>query len=177
MTNDLKLYKCVRSLIKTGDHIGWRGNNIVGKIIRKFTADTINHSELAIRLEYEGLDKRRFDVGALSGGITLHMLSRKLEKYNGNVYWYPLKEEYNELRPKIAFYVLDKIDIKYDYKSLFKNLLGRVSSDADKLFCSEVCNLAWVHAGIYTGFSARGKAPTPDDIDKFKIFRDKIRIL
>jgi hypothetical protein len=105
------------------------------------------------------------------------MLSRKLEGYDGQVYWYPLKDEYNELRPKIAFYVLDKIDIRYDYKSLFKQLLGRVSSDANRLFCSEVCNLAWVSAGIDTGFPTDGIAPTPDDINNFKIFRDKIRIL
>lgn len=175
--NDLTLYNTVRPLIRTGDHLGWRGDNLVGKIIRKFTADTINHSELALRLEYEGLDKRRFNVGALSFGITLHMLSRKLEGYDGQVYWYPLKDEYNELRPKIASYVLDKIDIRYDYKSLFSQILGRVSSDINRLFCSEVCNLAWVSAGIDTGFSIDGIAPTPDDIDNFNIFRDKIRIL
>lgn len=177
MHSKLDFYNIVKPQIRTGDHLGWRGNNIVGKIIRRFTADTINHSELAIRLEYTGLEKRRFNVGALGSGISLHMLSRKLEGYNGQVYWYPLKSEYNEVRPIIASYVLDKIDIKYDYKNLFKQILGRVSSNADKLFCSEICNLAWQFAGIDTGFPIDGIAPNPDDIHNFKIFKDRIRIL
>lgn len=175
--NNLDLYYEVREDIKTGDHLGWKSDGIIGQIIRTFTSDTINHSEIVVRLNYKGLEKRRYNIGALLNGVSLHMLSRQLEDYNGEVYWYPLKDEYNIYRPLIASFILNKIDIQYDFYNLFKNVFGRVSSEMSKLFCSEVCNWAWVNAGIDTGFPLNGKAPTPADIDRFTIFKDKVRIL
>jgi len=67
---------------------------------------------------------------------------------------------------------MDKLDVEYDFPRFFKNAFGRVSSEASRLFCSEIVNLAYVTAGIDTGFTADGKAPTPADINKFTVFRD-----
>jgi len=175
--NDLHDYYKVRPLIKTGDHLGWKSNGIIGRLIRVFAPGPINHSEIVIKIPFEGLDDRRFNIGALGSGVSLHLLSRQLENYNGKVYWYPLKDEFDELRPAIAAFILQKIDIKYDFYSLFKNAFGRVSTEASKLFCSEVCNWAWASAGIDTGFPLNGKAPTPADIDRFTIFKEKVQIL
>jgi hypothetical protein len=175
--NDLSEYYKIRNTIKTGDHLGWKSDCIVGHIINIFAPGPINHSELVIRLNFEGLEKRRFSGGAAIGGVSLHMLSRQLEKYNGEVYWYPLKDEYNEIRPKIASFILQKVDIRFDYYNLFKNALGRVSTEDSRFFCSEVVNWAYVNAGIDTGFPLNGKAPTPADIDQFAIFKEKVRIL
>jgi len=175
--NNLEKYYKVQHLIRTGDHLGWKSSGIVGKLIRLKTGNTINHSSMAIRLNYEGLEKRRYDVGALNRGIEFHMLSRMLEKYNGKVWWYPLKNEYNELRPKIAMKAFEFIDTPYDYGNLFKNVLGRVSTNLAKLFCSEFYNLALWSVGIDTGWPVPGKAPTPADVHRMKIFKDKIQIL
>ena len=175
--NDLSEYYKVRHLIKTGDHLGWKSDGIVGCLIRLKTGNTINLSSMAIKLDYEGLGQRRYDVGALNRGIEFHMLSRMLEKYNGKVWWYPLKDKYNELRSRIAVKAFEVVDIPYDYDSLFKNVLGRVSTNFSKLFCSEFYNWDLYTSGIDTGWPVPGKAPTPADIDKFKIFKEKVRIL
>ena len=176
--NDLSKYYEVQSFIRTGDHLGWKSKGIIGRLIRLKTGNTINHSSMAIRLRYPGLEKRRFEMGALNRGMEFHMLSRMLEKYNGKVWWYPLKDDYDPLRVEIAEKAFDIIDVKYDYGSLFKNLLGRVSTEASKFFCSEAYNWILNTVGIDTGFSLGGKAPTPADIDrKFTIFKDKLRIL
>jgi len=175
--NDLVEYYKVRHLIKTGDHLGWKSNGIIGNLIRVFAPGPINHSEIVIRIPFEGLDKRRFDIGALSNGVSLHLLSRRLEKYKGEVWWYSLKSEHDSLRPLIASFILQKLDIRYDFYNLFKNAFGRVSTEASQFFCSEVCNWSWVNAGIDTGYPLTGKAPTPADIDKLDIFEKKVRIL
>ncbi|GAG10743.1 unnamed protein product, partial [marine sediment metagenome] len=91
MKNLTKYYK-VRHIIKTGDHLGWKSNGIVGNLIRIFAPGPINHSEIVIKIPFEGLDNRRFNVGALSNGVSLHLLSRQLEKYDGEVWWYSLKD-------------------------------------------------------------------------------------
>ena len=170
-------YQRARPFIGTGDHLGWKSSGIVGRFIRLKIGDTINHSSMAIKLRYPNLENRRFEMGALNRGMEFHMLSRRLEKYRGEVYWYPLKDEYNELRAQIAAKAFDIIDIKYDYESLFKNVLGRVSTEVSKFFCSEAYNWILNKVGIDTGFPLGEKAPTPADIDKFPIFKDKVRIL
>ena len=175
--NSLLVYYKYQKEIKTGDHLGFRGKGVIGWLIRKFSKGEINHSAIALRLRYGGLDKRRFTVEALDHGIEFHMLSRRLQNYQGEVWWYPLKEEYDEVRYLVAEWMLDNVDVPYDYRSLFKQAVSKVSSDANKLFCSESCNFAWVNAGIDTGWPLCDKAPTPADIDKFDIFKDKIRIL
>lgn len=177
--NDLSLYYKHQKDIRTGDHIGWRSDGIIGHLIRWCTTDSINHSSMAIRLQYEGLDKRRFDMGALNRGMEFHLLSKLLRNYNGHVWWYPLKDDYGDLRPVFARRAFTILDTKYDYGSLFKNVLGRVSTNAEKFFCSEAWNWIVAGAGVNTGFPISNKAPTPADIDgeMMHLFKDKIQIL
>lgn len=175
---DLSKYYKFQKHIRTGDHLGWKSNGILGRLIQIRTGNTINHSSMVIRLMYEGLEKRRYEMGALARGMEFHMLSKRLEKYNGKVWWYPLKDEYNELRSQIAVKAFGIVDVPYDYEDLLKNVLSRVSTEASQFFCSEAYNWVLNQVGIDTGFPLGGKAPTPADIDrKFTIFKDKFRIL
>jgi len=186
---DLSSYYLRQQEIRTGDHLGFSGSGIIPYLIKKFSYSrnplkwripdgTINHSAMAIRLRYPGLEKRRYTTEALNKGLEFHMLSRRLDGYNGKVYWYPLKDEYDDRRNMIACWLFDNIDVPYDYKSLFKQAVASVNSDMKLLFCSEAANFAYQYAGIKTGFPVEnGVAPTPADIDKFDIFKDKVRIL
>ena len=175
MKDKLKMYLTCRHLLRTGDCILWRSNSIIGWLIRKFSKGNVNHVSLVIRLdEYGNKLDRRFLLEALGSGIVLRLLSRRLMNFTGQVWWLPLKDKYNGNRDTIGEWALLKVGIPYDYHSVFKNTLGRVSAEASKLFCSEYCFMAWKAAGI----KLKGnKAPRPTDIKALDIFKKAIRIL
>jgi hypothetical protein len=65
-------------------------------------------------------------------------LSAKFLKYSGIAYWHPLKPELDLYRDAIDAFLWRTIGVHYDYDSLFKNIVCRVSSDGEKFFCSEL---------------------------------------
>lgn len=166
---DLSVYNEVKDQMKTGDLLQWHSDSLIGWAIRSKTRSNINHSGLVLRLqEYEGLERRRFTHEALENGIVLNLVSRRLEDFDGEVYWYPLKDEWNEKRQLIGERALAFTGIKYDYSSLFTQLFSKVSANPRKLFCSEMCFLAY-------GFE--GKAPNPGEMLGLGIFKEGTRIL
>ena len=171
---NLNKYKQVKHLMKTGDAIQWRSKGaMVGWLIRFFSHGKFNHSSLVIALrEYGNLKNRRFILEAV-GEIELRILSKRLEEYNGEVWWYPLKDEYNECRDKIGEWALLQIGVDYDYGGVIRQVVGRISADVKKLWCSEFCFFAWVFGGI----PLKGKAPRPTDIPKYNIFKVPVKIL
>ena len=165
---DLKKYRQIKAQMKTGDLLQWRSHSALGAAIRWRTKSHVNHSSLVIRLaEYEGLERRRFTTEALSRGIMFNLLSRELARYRGEVWWYPLKESWNEKRQGIGEVALSLIGTPYDYKSFFRLLISTVSADARALFCSEYCFIAY-------GFT--GQAPTPADMPSLGIFEPPIKL-
>ena len=172
--NDLTTYKQVRHCMKTGDCIQWQSKRaLIGWLIKVLSHSKFNHSSLVIALrEYGNLKDRRFILEAV-GEIELRLLSKRLEDYSGHVWWYPLKDEYDECRDKIGEWALLKIGVAYDYTSIWKQITGRVSADAKKLFCSEFCFLGWKFGGI----RLKGKAPRPGDIPKYDIFKKPVQLI
>jgi uncharacterized protein YycO len=171
--NDLTLYEKYRQEMQTGDALLYRSSTWLGWAIRLFSP-RYNHAGLVVRLnQYEGAECRVWTLEALEHGVVLNYLSRRLIDTKGEVWWYPLKTSYNAERPRVGEYALTQSGQPYDYKSLFKNILGRVSANARELFCSELAFLSWQYAGIVKG----SKAPRPGDIPGLGIFLDPIKII
>jgi hypothetical protein len=165
---DITKYNEVKDQFKTGDLLQWKSNSLIGWAIRWKTHSNVNHSSLVIRLaEYEGLERRRYTTEALEHGTVLNFLSRRIELHDGEVWWYPLVDEWNENRQAIGERALSMIGIPYDYGSIFKQLFGKVSADARSLFCSEYCYLSY-------GFT--GTAPSPADMYNLGIFKPGVKI-
>lgn len=166
--NDLSKYNAVKDLMRTGDLLQWHTHGIFGSLIRWRTQSTVNHSALVLCLkEYEGLERQRFTTEAQDRTV-LNRLSRRLEEHDGEVWWYPLVDDWNEKRQGIGERALNLIGIKYDVKSIFFQLFGHVSINDKALFCSEYCALAY-------GFS--GTAPTPAEMTNYPIFKKGVQIL
>jgi hypothetical protein len=167
--NKLDLYAAVRDQMKTGDLLQWSSNSVLGALIRWRTNAEVNHSGLVIRLqEYEGLERRRWTLEALEKGFYPNLLSRRLEQFDGRVWWYPLKDELNGQRQAIGERAFSMVGIGYDFLSIFQQLVGRVSADMKHLFCSEGCYLAY-------GF--QGTAPNPGEMPGLGIFKEPVLIL
>lgn len=168
--NDLSKYNEVKHLIQTGDLLMWSSDGIVGKAIRWRTLSEFSHASLAIRLaEYEGAEGRRFTTEALADGVVLNVLSARLANYDGRAWWYPLDEEKCRVkRSHVGECALSFIGTPYDYQSILRLCLRRVSTQMDKLFCSE-------YAAICYGLG--GEAPTPADMPKLGIFKYPVRLI
>lgn len=171
--NDLSTYLAVRDAMRTGDGLGFANNSLIGKAIMWRTKGDgpIQHSHWGgiIRMsEYEGLERRRFTLEAMSVGFYPDLLSTYIVNYAGHIWWYPLKDEWDGMRQTIGEKALNLIGARYDWRDVGRQLLGRVSSDARRLFCSEAWQL------IY-GF--KGEALTPTGMHKLGIFQAPVRIL
>lgn len=166
---DITLYNSVKGLMKTGDLIQWHSNSLIGKLIRMKTGWYVNHSSLVMCFpQYEGEQHRRFTTEALEHGIVLNFLSKRLEVYKGEVWWYSLKDEWESRRNSIGMMALEYVGTPYDYLSLAKQVMGKVSTNAKRFFCSEYCYFCY-------GFS--GVAPNPGEMPGLGIFKDPVKIL
>lgn len=168
-----ELYLKMRDMIQTSDLLEFSSSTIIGWSIRAFTGEAVNHSSVGLVLEYKDLGHdRRFLVEALEYGVQLSLLSRRLERFKGKVYLNRLKPEHDSLRKKIAAYTLLQIGKGYDYGSLFKNALGKVSADARQFFCSELVFMALQSVGLVDG----KKSPRPGQFGKYGVFEEPLRI-
>lgn len=167
--NDLTIYDKVRDDMKTGDLLQWKSNSIVGALIRWRTKSDVNHSSMVLRLsEYELLERRCYTQEALEHGVVMNLLSRRLEQHDGNAWWYPLKDTWNQERQFIGERILNCIGLPYDYNSIVKQIFGKVSIDAHAFFCSELVYAAWGYEGV---------APNPGELSNLKIFKDCVQLI
>lgn len=164
---NMDTYCNIRPYMKTGDLLLWKSHSILGAAIRYFSKSNVNHASLVIPLSGQGA-LRIFTLEALEKGIVPNFLSHRLTKYDGEVYWYPLKDEWDSNRAVIEALAFKHIGVPYDYKSLFKQAFSRVSADVRHLFCSEYC---------YVCYGMEGQAPRPGDMPGLGIFKSPIKIL
>ena len=168
-------YNTYKEIMKTGDCLLWRSHTMIGWLIRFFSKAPVNHAGLIIRPEEHGhFRDRRFTIEALEQGIILRLLSERLRSFDGEVWLYPLKDEFDEYRSKIGDWAIEKEGTPYDYGSLFKMIFGRVSADMKEFFCSEFCYMAWEENGLPVN---EEKAPRPGDIPELGLFKEPILII
>ncbi len=166
--NDLTTYYKVRDLMRTGDQLAFASAGLIGKIIM-FRSGKYSHWGGIIRLqEYEGLERKRFTIEAIEHGFYPDILSNYIKNYKGHIWWYPLRDEWNPRRHALGERALALIGTPYDYKSLFKQAIARVSTDAKKLFCSE----AWYYIMGFTG-----KAPYPSEMPNLGVFKEPVQLV
>ncbi|SDB03706.1 hypothetical protein SAMN05660653_00169 [Desulfonatronum thiosulfatophilum] len=170
-----KTYKEIRPLLRTGDCVLWQSRGLVPWIIQRFTA--YSHAALVVRLdEYCGLKDRIFLVEAVSKGLVLSLLSGRIPATGkGRAFIFQPRTLYGYSQDKIRSDALTATarGVGYDFKGLFANVFGRVSTDAKRYFCSEVVWRKWDMAGVLrydnlteSGQAAlkAGQAPRPGDL-------------
>ena len=176
MTSKLELYSQYQSEINTGDIVEFRGNSLVGKMIRAITKKDRNHSALILRLPFSDCIERRFIVEAVATGLELHLLSGVLEKLNGAAWWSPLQAT-AEQRDRVAGWAMVQLaeNRGYDYGSLFRQAVARVSMDGRRYFCSEFVQAAMVQTKIVP-VPQDGRALRPGEFDRLGCFGPPVLI-
>uniref|UniRef100_A0A6M3J9D6 Putative peptidase n=1 Tax=viral metagenome TaxID=1070528 RepID=A0A6M3J9D6_9ZZZZ len=158
-------YSELRSKMATGDCILWSGSGIISGLIKWKTKSKISHASLVVRLKkYEGLKDRVFLVEALPSGLELRLLSERAHSYKGSVYLAHQALMTKGQRRICRARALTKVaeDVKYDYGSLFRNVVGKVNVDARRFFCSEFVWWIWNEAHYHENI--KNEAPVPGDL-------------
>jgi len=109
------------------------------------------HTHSAMVLSKNGATGKRLLIAeALNCGPTVNYLSERVEKYDGVVWWFPLRNINVKQRNDANIWVWDKVCTQtgYDYRSLWKQMFSKVSIDAAQLFCSEMVHIAMMEAKI-----------------------------
>jgi len=162
-----------RHLIKCGGALEWRSETALGKSIRLFTGYDVNHVSQVVTFKdfYKNKPLRIYTLEALSHGIELNLLSRRLEEFKGKVYWLPLKDEYINYDSEISRLGLERIGIPYDFKSIKKILFKilffgshSIRSSLDKLFCSEYLFFNGKDAGLPIIDKFKKTIPVPGEM-------------
>jgi len=175
----LDIYYKVRPKIDNGDLLEFSSNSFLGNAIRFVTKKDVNHTALVWCVEeFKKVKNRKFIMEALSQGIELNLISSRLKEYKGDVYWYHLKDEYNQFRDDVASICLlaegRTDEIRYDYASIIRNMFSKVSVDVRKnSFCSEFAQWVLQEAKI---LKPQKKALRPGEFDNLGIYNPRIRI-
>jgi hypothetical protein len=162
-----------------GDLMEFAGDAWISKAIRFFTKKDVNHTAILWHVdEFKSIKDRKFIMEALDLGIEINLMSCRLKKYEGEVYWYPLKEEYHKYRDEVAGICLlaegRTDEIRYDYLSLVRNMWRKVNVDVKKhSFCSEFCQWVLQTAKV---IEKQPKALRPGEFDKLGIYESRVKI-
>ena len=157
---DLSQYDGLRSLIKTGDLVEFASTGLIGSAIQWRTKRKASHSSIVIRMPYEG-SSRRYIIEAIRTGVEINLLSDVLQHCEGTCTWYGLKPEYDHLRDRLGEFAIHKLaqHKKYDFTSILSQLFGRVRLNAERLFCTELCELDYLDAGMIQPDPAGARRP------------------
>jgi hypothetical protein len=180
--NDLTIYELARPHMRTGDLLAWCGGGLVSGTIKWKTGSAVSHVGLvSVLSDVEGESKRRFTSEATSPGVFPNHLSKRLASYEGTVFWYPLKNEFDSLRGKVNECAAEYWGEGYDFLDLCRQALSRVSVDFKALFCSELVWVCYRRAGILMPEKpfepGAEEAPYPGEIVKLPLFKEPVRIL
>ena len=172
-------YYCNRHKMDNGDLLEFSARSFIGSAIRWVTKKDVNHTALLWCVdEFKNIQDRKFVMEAISTGLELNLLSLKLNKYKGDVYWYPLKPRWWAYRDTVASNCLlaegRTDEMRYDYLSIVRQLFGKVSVDVAKTsFCSEFAQWVLQKSGV---IKKQKNALRPGEFDKLGIYEDRVKI-
>ncbi len=169
-------YEEVRDSIKTGDLCEFRSaRGVIPWAIRKKTGKDVNHSATFVWQHVAGFIPRLFIVEAVAEGVEARLFSRRYERFEGDIFWSPLKSEHDGLRSHVEYWLWTQVGSskEYDFEALLNYAVGRVVLDDTHLFCSECCQLALVEAGVC--------APTefalaPGELSQLGVYEERVQI-
>ena len=157
-------YNTIRPSFRTGDLLLFRGTSALSWAIRKFSRGDTNHASMILRSsEYD----RVMQIGAVGRGVLPTRLSEYVYHYDGAVFWLPLKDEFRSKERLLGHILLGVCGTKYDYRSLFANIIKYVPLDSSKFFCSEAVQFVGIEAGLPVPIKWEKKAARPCDLEKF----------
>jgi hypothetical protein len=195
--SNLATYEQYRSQMQTGDVIAFSGNVGFSNVIKWATKSQYSHVGIVVKaalgsgfgdsiliiestLETNVLDAQNKQA---IKGIQMHWLSKRIELYNGSVYWLGLKNPLHpEKQAKMEAWLrqTNNKKVPYDYLQIYNaaidwfDELGLSNQpEFSTLFCSELVAKALQIAGAIEP-SLNASEKTPGDVVNFPCFKDPV---
>lgn len=192
-------YQQIRSSMKTGDVIAFSGKGRVSNIIKWVTHSHFSHVGIVLDSYMgEGLGKSILLVestslvnladamtGEVIKGVQLQWLSKRLEFYDGEAWWLPLKKEIPEnSRYAMQHWLRKHHAQRTPYDSLqamgagvdiFDRLQLYNEPDFSSLFCSELVSKAFQVAGLLPE-TLNPSEQTPENVAQFAFLGEPIQL-
>ena len=187
-------YEDARPKMKAGDVIAFGGKGHFSEIIKFATFSGVSHVGTILQTNVTNDNTKRFfnqiiESTSLNGfnGVNISRFSDRLETYEGELWWLPLKKSIrkNKFKQKKFFdFLFDQANerIKYDMPQAIKSALDLLDSlpfdlhgpsyakeDFSKFFCSELVAAGLEKAEAVGSINA--SEVTPIDLCRWKIFQ------
>lgn len=187
------LYQDVRPKMKAGDVIAFSGKGNFSEIIKWATRAAVSHvgvilqSKLQIDGEPQsGIFNQIIESTSLNGfsGVIISRLSDRLDTYDGEIWWLPLRQDIHAAMDKKKYYdfLIHQERKEYDMPQAIKSaldaldkvpLVGNLTHNAEdfsRFFCSELVAAALEAAGAISHINA--SEVTPIDLCSFALFEN-----
>ena len=163
-------YEDIRSQIKDGDVLMFKGRYFSSSIIRWLTGSFYSHAGIAV-----WWNRRLMVMEAVERGVGILPLSRKIGSYRGDVEWFCSKKEIPE-RDRLRMILFAQEELGKSYarwrEILFgwKILLRRNLSEKDelrrenKLYCSQYVARTYNAIGLDLKKNRDDRFMSPDDV-------------
>lgn len=208
----LELYNLYRELMMPFDLFMWSGKGGLSDIIKNVTKSPFSHASVGVWMQpIIGCPIRHFNAesttlnnvpdafyGDFRKGVQIVNFSQRLDGYDGEVWWVPLKEPFTEQQKlDMTVWLLQKeadrtqYDLDQGIKAVQRDsdtpLWARIlatpfasltpnTEDFGKLFCSEmVCKLYKIAGRIPQDVNA--STVTPNELLEFNIYKDPVKII
>jgi hypothetical protein len=163
-------YEDIRSQIKNGDVLMFKGRYLHSSIIRGLTRSFYSHAGIAV-----WWNRRLMVMEAVERGVRILPLSRKIGSYRGDVEWFCSKKEISERdRLRMIIFAQEELGKSYArWREIFfgwKILLRRDLSEKDelrrenKLYCSQYVAQIYNSVGLDLKKKRDDRFMSPDDI-------------
>lgn len=170
----LEDYSDVRHEMKPGDLICFGGMGWVSKLIKWRTRSNISHVGVVAKVNDKHDRVMVMESTSLNGrkGVQMNRLSKRVEQYNGHVWWFPLSDRTRESFDVQKFweFLWEQDGKSYDFwQAPMSATLFWAREDFGKLFCSELVAGAYEASGILPDINA--SEITPDDLARMRMYR------
>jgi hypothetical protein len=179
--------------MKAGDVIAFSGKGNFSEIIKWATRAAVSHvgvilqSKLQIDGEPQsGIFNQIIESTSLNGfsGVIISRLSDRLDTYDGEIWWLPLRQDIHAAMDKKKYYdfLIHQERKEYDMPQAIKSaldaldkvpLVGNLTHNAEdfsRFFCSELVAAALEAAGAISHINA--SEVTPIDLCSFALFEN-----
>ncbi len=187
------LYQDVRPLMKAGDVIAFSGKGNFSEIIKWATRAPVSHVGVILQTKLlidgdpqSGVFNQIIESTSLNGfsGVSISRLSDRLDTYEGEIWWLPLRKSIYDLMDKKKFYdfLLHQVRKEYDMPQAVKSALDALDcvpvignathniEDFSNFFCSELVAAGLEAAGAISTINA--SEVTPIDLCSFSLFEN-----
>ncbi|MDJ0849223.1 MAG: hypothetical protein QNK04_12680 [Myxococcota bacterium] len=183
MARKVAEYAKVRGHMQPGDVIAFGGKGHFSEVIKWSTRSVVSHVGVILqtsrlRANAEGFFNQIIESTSLDGfnGVIVSKLSRRLEKYPGEIWWLPLSQAARGRFDEDQFFdfLVEQAGKEYDLPQAIKSALDSLGSltrneeDFARFFCSELVAAALEVAGATPSVNA--SEVTPIDLCRWSLY-------